>query len=128
MPALVTDESEPDTDSDYQDGDDDEDDKDGEDGEDGDDDEDDDEDGEDGDDDEDGDKDDDEDGEDGDDDEGEDDDDDDDHVATAGPKNPDGRLCRCGSQYHVAVSHRSCPLNDKEDVLELFAGDEYDRL
>ena len=44
--------------------------------------------------------------------------------------NPAGRLCRCGSKFHLATSHRMCPLNTQwenrhEDTrLNLYSGRE----
>ena len=49
-------------------------------------------------------------------------------AASVEERNPDGRMCRCGSLQHLTVSHKSCPLNRTDDVLELFDGDEHVRL
>jgi hypothetical protein len=44
------------------------------------------------------------------------------------PGSPDGHMCRCGSLTHQTVAHHLCPINNSNDVLEMFAGDEYKRL
>ena len=40
----------------------------------------------------------------------------------------DGRICRCGSQLHLTIQHKSCPLNNNNDVLPIFPDDEHERL